>query len=127
MTGGAVVFDPIQIVRPAFIYYSRLRKIDEYIQGHLSQPVSLEKAAHIAGMEKNYFSTFFHRKTGVRFRDWLNHVRIERGKELMKAENHPITLVGEMVGFADLRTFERVFKKLSGMTPREFKKFVRPS
>jgi len=45
---------------------------------------------------------------------------------LMKAHNHTITEIGLDSGFRDLRTFERVFKRHTGLTPREYKKAVRP-
>ena len=83
--------------------------------------------ARIAGLEVKYFSKFFHEKVGVCFREWLNHVRVARAMEMMRAHNHRITDVAFAVGFQDLRTFERSFKKSTARTPRSFKSSVRPS
>ena len=77
-------------------------------------------------MEPRYFSKFFHDKAGICFKDWLASVRVARAKEMMAASNVTIAQTARSVGFGDLRTFERNFKKHAGMTPREFKETVRP-
>lgn len=111
----------------AFSYYARLGRVRAYVAQQYAEPITLSAAARVAGIEAKYFSTFFHAKVGVRFRDWLGHVRIEHAKELMSRRNYPITRVAYAVGFGDLRTFERTFKRYTGMTPREYKQRVRPS
>ena len=62
--------------RNAFQYYHRLQEIKRFIEEHYMEEISLKKAARIAGLEKKYFSTFFHRKVGVGFKHWLTHLRI---------------------------------------------------
>ena len=89
-------------------------------------PLSLEIAAEVAGLEKTYFSTFFHQKTGICFRDWLSSVRVMRAMEIMTTEDLPITDVAFTVGFQDLRTFERAVEKHTGLTPRAVKDWLRP-
>jgi two-component system response regulator YesN len=115
-----------QINEGAFEYYARLRKVKLYIEEDLSREIRLEDAAQVAGIEKKYFSFFFRKKVGVCFRDWLMCMRIAEAKRLMTARNYSITQVAFKIGFADLRTFERAFKRLAGLTPRDFKKSVEP-
>jgi two-component system, response regulator YesN len=111
----------------AFQYYHRLQEIKRFIEEHYMEEISLKKAARIAGLEKKYFSTFFHRKVGVGFKHWLTHVRVARAMDLMKAEDYTISEVAYSAGFKDIRTFERAFKKCTKRTPRDFKNRVRPS
>ncbi|MCH8135663.1 MAG: helix-turn-helix transcriptional regulator [Proteobacteria bacterium] len=111
----------------AFEYYGRLGKVKRFVDEHYADPVSLKKAAEIACLEEKYFSVFFHAKTGVRFVDWIAWVRVAHAKDLLRRENKPISIIGEESGFFDLRTFERSFKKCTGMTPTDFRKSVRPS
>ena len=110
----------------AFAYYARLKKVERYLEQNLSAIMSLETAAEIAGLEEKYFSTFFHNKTGVCFKDWVAQVRVTRAKEVLKDHNESITNVAYAVGFRDLRTFERAFKKWTGMTARAYKRSVAP-
>jgi two-component system response regulator YesN len=111
----------------AFQYYHRLRDIKRFIEEHYTEEISLKKAARVAGLEKKYFSTFFHRKVGVGFKHWLTHVRVARAMDLIKTEDYTISEVAYSAGFKDMRTFERAFKKCTNRTPRDFKNRVRPS
>ncbi len=111
----------------AFDYYGRLGKVKRFVDEHYADRVTLKKAADIACLEEKYFSTYFHSKTGVRFVDWIAWIRVAHAMSLLRREDKPICVVSEVVGFSDLRTFERAFKKCTTMTPTEFKKSVRPS
>jgi len=109
----------------AFEYYHRLQEIKRFIEEHYMEEISLKKAARIAGLEKKYFSTFFHTKVGVGFKHWLTRLRVARAMELMKAEDYTISEVAYSAGFKDVRTFQRAFKKCIKQTPRDFKNGVR--
>ena len=109
----------------AFNYYPWTRLL-QYVDEHYSEHISLAKAARISGLDLSSFSAFFRESVGINFADWLRQVRIEKAVELMKARDFSITEVAYEVGFADLTTFGRAFKKYTRMTPREFKKSVVP-
>ncbi len=112
--------------RRIFSYYPPLQRVREYVEQNLSEPISLRDAAGAAGLEEKYFSAFFHRKTGVCFRDWLAARRVDRAIEILTQRDDTITNVAASVGFQDLGTFERSFKRLTGLTPRDFKRSVAP-
>ncbi len=109
-----------------FDYYPRLNRLREHVEQSYSEPISLKSAASIAALESSYFSSYFHAKVGITFTKWLRQVRIEKAIELVQASDFSITEIAYEVGFGDLRTFERAFKKHTLMTPSEFKKSVRP-
>lgn len=111
----------------AFDYYGRLGKVKRFVDEHYADRVTLKKVADIACLEEKYFSTYFHSKTGVRFVDWIAWVRVSHAMDVLRREDKPISIVSEAMGFGDLRTFERAFKKCTGVTPTEFKNSVRPS
>lgn len=115
-----------RIDRRIFSYDPRLSKVKRFVDDHFSEPVTLEDAAEAAGLEKTYFSKFFHQKTGICFRDWLSAERVMRAIEIMKSRNLPITEVAFTVGFQDLRTFERAVGKHTGLNPRTLKETLRP-
>jgi transcriptional regulator GlxA family with amidase domain len=122
-----MMFDPGTINIRAFTYYTRLQRVKDYVDKNISDDLSLGAAARVAGLEEKYFSTFFHAKAGVRFNHWVSYQRIRRAKELLWSSNQSITNVAFAVGFQDVRTFERAFKRVTSMTPFEYKKAVRPS
>ncbi len=104
----------------------RLKRLREHVEESYSEPIPLEKAASVAALERSYFSTYFRAKVGITFTEWLRQVRVEKAMEFMKASDFSISEVAGAVGFKDLRTFERAFKKHTLTTPREFKKSVVP-
>ncbi len=111
----------------AFHYYNRLAKVRCFVEENYSEEISLQKAANVACMERTSFSRFFGNKVGLSFTQWLRQVRIAKAKELMKKNNFSILEIADAVGFSNLRTFERVFKQLTDLTPSQFKKNARPS
>jgi AraC-like DNA-binding protein len=117
---------PKNIQEDVFEYYNSLGKIKRYLEENYSRKIPLEAAARIAAMEATYFSTFFHKKVGVPFRDWLRHARITKAMELIAKRDYSLTEVAFAVGYSDLRTFERAFKKVVKLNPQQFKKSVQP-
>lgn len=110
----------------AFTYYRRLGKVRDYVERHLSDDLTLKTVAQVVGLNEKYFSVFFYERTGVYFREWVNSIRVRRAMELMKARNYAISDVAFEVGYKDLRTFERAFKRQTAMTPREYRRSVQP-
>ena len=111
----------------AFGYYPRLKRVLGYVEAHLTESITLEAVAAVAAMEKTYFSSFFHQKIGVTFSVWLQYKRIKRALELLRARNWSITEIAYAVGFNELSTFQKAFKRWTNLTPTDFKKITRPS
>ena len=109
-----------------FHYYARLEKVKHFVKEHYSEKISLHRAAGLAGMEQTSFSRFFGRKVGIPFTQWLTQVRISKAMDLMKDNNATISEISQAVGFSNPRTFQRAFKKLTDLTPSQFRKKVRP-
>jgi AraC-like DNA-binding protein len=120
-----LTFGPINTA--AFEYYSRLRKVKQYVEEHSAEALALGRVAEVAGMETTYFSFFFHRKVGVTYSFWVKSIRIAKAMQMMRNSNESIARIAYSVGFRDVRTFERSFKQLTHMNPNTFKMFVRPS
>jgi transcriptional regulator GlxA family with amidase domain len=110
----------------AFNYYPPLRRVREYVEKNSCDTISLADAARVAAMETSYFSTFFHSKVGIPFSDWLRRIRVARAIAMIEQENHSICEVAFAVGFNDLRTFGRAFKRYTNKTPMTYKKACRP-
>ena len=110
----------------ALRYYARLRRVRDHLLGHISKPLSAERAAQIADLSPNYFSTYFRQRVGVSYTLWAHGVRIQVALEMMRASDVPITEIADRVGYRDLRTFERAFKLHTSVTPRAFRYHVRP-
>ena len=110
-----------------FVYYPRLKKLKNYVDKHYAEDIPLNKAAQVAHLDAKYFSTYFRQKTGIRFKDWLAQERVGRAKAMMERRDHSVTEIAFAVGFRDLRTFQRSFKRHTGLTPTAYRSSVRPS
>lgn len=109
----------------AFVFCPRLAKVKRYVEKRYAEPIGLGQAARIAGLEKKYFCKYFHSKVGICFAEWVARKRINRAILMLMNHDHSIADLALSVGFGDLRTFERAFKKFAGCTPRECKNIVR--
>ncbi len=89
---------------------------DRYIQG-----VTIEAAASELGISAGHLSRLFRQETGYTFTDYLMYVRVKRAAELLRDPAVKVYEVADLVGYADARYFAQVFRKITGLTPREFR------
>ncbi|MCP3978083.1 MAG: helix-turn-helix transcriptional regulator [bacterium] len=106
---------------------ARLRRIKLFVEYDLTRRLTAGEAARVAGLNATYFCSFFREKVGVRFTEWDRHVRIQRAKELIVETSRPLGEIAFDVGYTDLRTFQRNFKRETSMTARGFREVVRTS
>ena len=110
----------------AFSYYDRLSPVLRFVTANVATPISLDGAAKVAGLERKYFSAFFHSKVGATFTEWIRVLRVCRAMELMRAHDDSIIRTAFAAGFRDVRTFERAFKRYVGVSPMAYRASVRP-
>lgn len=95
--------------------------ITAYIDEHYAEDLTLRAAADQVFMNPSYFSSLFKKKTGINFIAYVQRVRIEKSKELLRNPQYKIYEVATKVGFADEKYFFKVFKNIAGVTPNEFR------
>ncbi len=100
---------------------SPVEQVIQYVQRHFAKDITLVYAANLANMNTSYFSTLFKRKTGLTFVAYLQQVRIDRAKALLKDPSFKVYEIAERVGFQNEKYFMKVFKTLTGRTPSEYK------
>lgn len=98
-----------------------LRKAVEYIQANFSEQVTLNEVAEHTYVSTFYISRMFKREMGKNFVDYLNEIRIDKAKELLKDVRFKTYEVAESVGIPDAHYFSRLFKKYVGVTPTEYR------
>jgi len=88
-----------------------------YIRDHMGEHISLDEVARFVHLSPSYFSRLFKSETGETFSEYLQTIRIERAKSLLKLEQYSLTQIAEQVGFFDQSHFIKAFKQATGMTP----------
>jgi len=103
-------------------YSDIIVKAQEFIKKNYSdKDISLHTVAKEVSISPNHFSTIFSRETGETFISYITGVRIEQAKILLKTTQLRTSDVGYEVGYNDTQYFSYVFKKQTGMTPKEFR------
>ncbi len=99
-----------------------IRPSIEYIHSkYESETITISQLARLCNISENYFRRIFQKAFGTSPLKYINHLRIERAKELILSDMYSITMVAQMSGFNDEAYFSREFKKAVGVCPSEFK------
>lgn len=103
--------------------YTLANKVREYIARHYADPdFSLTHAADSFAMNTKSLSRIFKEEIGENFVDYLARLRMDEAKRLLTETSEPVQNIAERVGYLYPMSFIRVFKKLEGMTPGEYRK-----
>jgi AraC-like DNA-binding protein len=98
-----------------------VRKAREYIGQHKMEPLSLATVAHASGASVFHFCKVFKKTTGLKFTDYVGRVRLEDAKTQLLNPNRRISEIAYDVGFQSLTQFNRMFKRVFGQSPTEFR------
>lgn len=99
-----------------------VEKIQDYIACHLGdEDLNVNLLGSVFDLAPNYLSKIFKFQTGVLLKDYINNLRIEEAKKLLKNTDNKMVDIGKSVGFAELTTFNRVFKKYTGISPGQYR------
>ncbi|RAV08307.1 helix-turn-helix domain-containing protein [Paenibacillus contaminans] len=96
--------------------------VHDYLKEHYDRDITLDILADKLNITRSYLSTYFKEKTGVYFVDYVNSVRINKAKELLALPDIKIQETAAQVGYQNINSFNRMFKKFTGVTPSEFRK-----
>jgi AraC-like DNA-binding protein len=93
----------------------------EFIRQNQTEDLSLTKVAKAVNTSSFYFCKLFKKSTGLNFTDYVSRVRIEKAKNLLLNPNLRISEIAYEIGFQSLTHFNRVFKKIIGQSPTEYR------
>ncbi len=93
----------------------------EFIREHQTEDLSLGTVAKAVNCSTFYFCKMFKKATGLHFTEYLSRVRIEKAKNLLLNPNLRISEIAYEVGFQSLTHFNRVFRRMVGESPTEFR------
>lgn len=107
----------LQRVRP-------LTEVLKYINEHYNEHISLSKISGILNFHSSYFCKFFKNIIGFSFIEYLNLVRLNKAKELMKSTSKSITEISFEVGFSSVSYFIKTFRKYNYCSPNKYRSFL---
>lgn len=99
-----------------------LQDIKEYLEEHYAEKITLDMLAERFYINKYYLTRIFKEQFGVSINNYLLQVRITRAKQLLRFSEYSIEKIGQQCGMNDANYFSRMFKKMEGIAPGEYRK-----
>ena len=99
-----------------------VKKTVDYITHFYAGKVSLEEIAAQLKVTPEYISHLFTKDIGISFSDYLKKYRIDMAKKIMQTSNDKMYQIGGKVGYKDPKYFNRMFKEVTGLSPKEYMK-----
>lgn len=97
-----------------------------YMHQNYTRPLKRWEIAEAVGVSENYLSRVFNQELGLSPWDYLNRFRINQAKELFRGTQGSVKSIAGQVGFKDPKYFSRVFRKLTALSPSEFREQLKP-
>ena len=99
---------------------SEFYKIVNYVNSHFKENINIKTIAAALYMSREKVSSVFNRYSNLQLNDYIDKLRINNANNLI-LEGYAITASAFESGFQSIRTFNNTYKKITGMTPREYK------
>lgn len=104
----------------------RMKRVLEYVHSHISDSINIEQLADVACITKPYFIRLFKHEFGFPPVQYINRKKVERAQLLLFTTDKAVKEVAFILGFSDQNYFIRLFHKLTGITPQEYRRKLRP-
>ena len=96
--------------------------MDQYIEHNFNKKISLDDIAEELHINRSYLSRLYKNKTGVNLFDAILYRRVEAAKEYLLQTDMKTYEISEAIGVEDAGYFSKMFKKIAGVSPKEFRK-----
>lgn len=103
-------------------YTAAIHKCLQYLDANYSRQVTLESAAQQIGLTPAYLSRIFKKETGCTFNQYLNRIRIEKARDLLRYSQMSLSDIALHTGYGDQSYFTKVFQRITGMSPGNYRK-----
>ena len=100
---------------------ARLRRVTELMHAKIEEELRLDEMAQCVGLSTAHFSQMFRKSTGESPRQFLLRQRVERAKEMLRADEMRVLDVAVACGFRTQQHFARVFRRICGASPTEYR------
>ena len=100
-----------------------MKQIIAFLQEQYRNPITMEDVAAHVNLSVGYLSNYFKEKMGISLTDYLLKLRMDKAKELLTNTNEKIYRIAELTGYHNPQYFVTVFKKNTGVTPAEYRKY----
>ncbi|WP_334332919.1 AraC family transcriptional regulator [Companilactobacillus sp. HBUAS59544] len=107
---------------PVLPILDKLSKIISYVETHSQEALTLNQLASQAHLSPGYFSRVFKKQMGQSVMEYVNLVRLKNAFELLTNTKYNLQVISDRVGFPNVKSFRKIFKKIYGETPKQYRK-----
>lgn len=107
-----------------FSIMNNLNDVLKYIQEHSTENITVEQLAKRLHFHPNYFTKVFKKYMGMPPAQYVNKVRLEKAKYLLKTTGLQVNEIAEKTGFSDIYYFSKSFKHYTGFSPSDFRSII---
>ncbi|OAS21229.1 response regulator transcription factor [Paenibacillus oryzisoli] len=104
-----------------------IASVKQYMELNMSLEFTREDIAQYVHLNPAYLSRLFKKETGLSLADYILQIRIDKAKRLLEETSLKISTVAEAVGYSHFSHFGKMFKKLTSLTPQDYRKMVKSS
>ena len=106
-------------------YSPAIQKMIRYIQARSMKKLTLDQIADDTGISKSYMCALFKKETGKNIGEYIQEEKIRTAKDLLQFSEYSIMDISDYLSFSSQCYFQNVFKKVTGMTPKQYRTKVR--
>jgi AraC-like DNA-binding protein len=99
-----------------------VREIVDFIKSNYNKDIGIQEVASYVGLSYSHVRKVFKDKIGENIVEFINRLRIEEGKKLLRSSDLPVREIALAVGYNNDQTFARIFKKMEGITPGDYRR-----
>lgn len=96
--------------------------IKEYIAEHIGEHMTVGGIARTVNLSPVYCGTLFVKNEGMTIHEFINNMRVNIAKDLLVDDSRPISEIATVIGYNDVFHFSKIFKRITGMTPSEYRR-----
>lgn len=100
----------------------RVREVIRFLEDNMDRMVSRREAAQYVFLNEDYFSRIFRKETGLGYKEYLLKTKMDYAEKLLANTSMPVTLIASKVGYENFTNFSQMFRKMTGMTPSDYRK-----
>ena len=99
--------------------------IESYLKENLDKKITIANICKVFNYNKTYICTHFKKSTGYSIIEYLNLAKIEKAKDMIREDSYSLSEISETLGFSTPGYFSKIFKKITGLSPLEYKRNLR--
>ena len=92
-----------------------------YIRNNITEKISTSEIAEYIGKSSGYVTTEFKKATGINLSDYISELKVNEARDLLKYTDKSFIEISNYLGFSSQSYFIRIFKKITGATPKEYR------